>query len=78
MHWLPPSAFTTPSASTHADFIMMKYCRQLAEVDEALSSGQKPAAKRPQPAAASPAANLSFGRLNISKCECSTSRCGVP
>jgi hypothetical protein len=36
-------------------------------VDQALSSGQKPAAERPA-AAASPAADLSFGRLDISKC----------
>ena len=46
-------------------------CRQLAEVDQALSSGQKPAAKRPAVAAsASPAGDLSFGRLDISKCAC--------
>jgi hypothetical protein len=49
--------------------------RQLAEVDQALSSGQKPAAKRPRPAAAaSPPGDLSFGRLDISKCEPATPR----
>ena len=40
-------------------------------MDQALSSGQKPAAKRPAAAAAAtalPNGDLSFGRLDISKC----------
>lgn len=41
--------------------------RKLAEVDQALSSGEKPPATRPAPQPASPAAaDLSFGKLDVS------------
>lgn len=41
--------------------------RQLAEVGEVLSSGQKPAAKRPPQAL--PSGDLAFGRLDVGKSE---------
>lgn len=50
-------------------FLPLLRRRQLADVGQVLSSGQKPAAKRPRAAAPAADASLSFGKLDIGTCE---------